>query len=670
MAARRRWGLGCGRLGVAGIAVLGLLALAIAGVALVSSRGAATAPRPADRVQSAGMPSRLRSLSPQAQSQISTALGSGRSGYAAQPAGGGWRLAGGGLHARLGRTASTVGADGGSVSLSLSGLGRGTIRHSLRDGVAPIAAGNRVVYRARGLAEWFAAGPLGLEQGFTISHRPAGSRRALTVAMRVAGSLRAMATGAQVEFVTRSGAVALRYGGLAATDATGRRLPAALVLRGNSLLLRITDRGARYPVQIDPFFQQGSKLVGDGASAADFGTSLGLSANGTTAVIGAPGDNGGAGAAWLFTSSDGLWSAGKKIIGNCTSSCANQGTGETSSSGAFGESVAVSGDGSTVLVAAPFDDSGDGAAWVFTQSGGAWTQQARLVADCTSSCADRGAGETGHGNLGTSAALDTTGDVALLGADNDSSGQGAAWAYARNNGTWTQRGAQLTGTCSDTCAGFGDSVALSGTGATALVGGGADNSGAGGAWVFGVTVGQVGLNYVQDGNELTGDCAANGDLCANRGRGETGAGQFRSLHPAVASAGRRPDARAGWSGRPKPTSPGCVGPGHPAAADGRVTKPLPAGALRDRAGRMHQPAPERDVPADGHPAAFGLHRIDGGYPGAFARQPGGSGPDTADHPHRTSWRPANDHHPGDGRLLRPQRERGDERRNGESRSDR
>ena len=46
-----------------------------------------------------------------------------------------------------------------------------------------------------------------------------------------------------------------------------------------------------------------------------------------------------------------------------------------------GFSVAVSGDGNTAIVGGPFDNSGAGAAWVFTRSGGTWTQQQKLTAD-------------------------------------------------------------------------------------------------------------------------------------------------------------------------------------------------------------------------------------------------------------------------------------------------
>jgi hypothetical protein len=40
-----------------------------------------------------------------------------------------------------------------------------------------------------------------------------------------------------------------------------------------------------------------------------------------------------------------------------------------------GFSVALSGDGNTAIVGGPSDNNGIGAAWVFTRSGGVWTQQ-------------------------------------------------------------------------------------------------------------------------------------------------------------------------------------------------------------------------------------------------------------------------------------------------------
>ena len=72
--------------------------------------------------------------------------------------------------------------------------------------------------------------------------------------------------------------------------------------------------------------QQGKKLVGSGAvGGARQGTSVALSADGNTALIGGPNDNpwdrsvpfglGPAGAAWVFTRTDCIWSQqGEKLV--------------------------------------------------------------------------------------------------------------------------------------------------------------------------------------------------------------------------------------------------------------------------------------------------------------------------------------------------------------------
>jgi hypothetical protein len=67
----------------------------------------------------------------------------------------------------------------------------------------------------------------------------------------------------------------------------------------------------------------------------------------------------------VFTRAGGAWTQqGAKLVGNCTASCTNQGTGETGP-GEFGASVALSGDGNTALSSGPADNGNAGAAWVF-----------------------------------------------------------------------------------------------------------------------------------------------------------------------------------------------------------------------------------------------------------------------------------------------------------------
>jgi hypothetical protein len=117
--------------------------------------------------------------------------------------------------------------------------------------VVPVAQANRVDYRRGAVDEWYANGPLGLEQGFTVSARVPGHEHGpLTLSIALSGNLHgALSRGA--EGVTFTGAgVSLAYRGLVATDASGRQLPARIELRGDQLLLRIDDHGARYPLRI------------------------------------------------------------------------------------------------------------------------------------------------------------------------------------------------------------------------------------------------------------------------------------------------------------------------------------------------------------------------------------------------------------------------------------
>ena len=227
-----------------------------------------------------------------------------------------------------------------------------------------------------------------------------------------------------------------------------------------------TYRLMAYPLRIDSLIQQGEKLVGDCTSncanegtgeigGGGFGESMAVSADGDTALVGAPEDNGGVGAVWVFTRTEGVWTEQTKLVGDCTSSCSGEGTGEIGE-GRFGASVALSSDGDTALIGGSEDNGGAGAAWVFIRSGGVWTQQgAKLVGDCTSGCANEGTGETGNGEFGSKAALSSDGSTALVGGRNDSSGEGAAWVFTRSGGAWTQQGAKLVGDCTSNCANEG-----------------------------------------------------------------------------------------------------------------------------------------------------------------------------------------------------------------------
>ena len=225
------------------------------------------------------------------------------------------------------------------------------------------------------------------------------------------------------------------------------------------------------------FVQQGGKLVGTGAvGSAEQGLSVALSSDGNTAIVGGPSDNNSAGAAWVYARTAGAWTQqGAKLLGTGAAGDASQ-----------GYSVALSADGNTALVGGP----GVGA-WVYTRTGGVWTQQgANLV----------GSGGAGNTGQGYSVALSADGNTAILGGTGDNGGVGAAWAYTRTGGVWTQQGAKLVGTDSVGISWQGNSVALSADGNTAVVGGYHDNGWVGAAWVYKRT----GSVWTQQGAKLVG----------------------------------------------------------------------------------------------------------------------------------------------------------------------
>jgi hypothetical protein len=218
--------------------------------------------------------------------------------------------------------------------------------------------------------------------------------------------------------------------------------------------------------------QQGTKLVGTGAvGSASQGFSVALSGDGNTAIVGGQDDNAVAGAAWVFTRSSGVWAQqGSKLVGTGAVGAAGQGV-----------SVSLSADGNTALVGGPSDNVQTGAAWVFTRSGGIWTQQgSKLV----------GTGAVGPGfgpygaQQGVSVSLSADGNTALVGGNWDNLEAGAAWLFIRTGGVWAQQGTKLVGTGAVGTASQGNSVAVSGDGNTAIIGGYTDNNDNGAAWVF------------------------------------------------------------------------------------------------------------------------------------------------------------------------------------------
>ena len=440
----------------------------------------------------------LLSLPLAAQAPVSAALGADGAAYRVRASDGGFAAANPAqrLGLRFGRAAIAVSSGATHVGLSVRAVGYGSSPTPVGQ-VVPRAKGNRVTYARAGLSEWYANGPLGLEQGFTIPRAPAGHPPGpLTLSIALSGNVRAsLASGGQSITLSRPGGPSLRYSGLSATDARGRTLDSWVELHAGRIMLRVDTADARYPLRIDPLVQLGSKItvvageIGEGYFGA---YKVALSADGNTALIGAQYDNptstppccreDATGAAWVFTRSGSTWTQqGKKLTGS----------GESGPS-RFGVSVALSSDGNTALVGGWDDNGSVGAAWVFMRSGETWSQQGAKLT---------GSGAVSGGQFGTSVALSSDGNTALIGGWEESpGGPGAAWVFTRSGSVWTQQGGKLTGEGEVGVGWFGQSVALSSDGNTALIGGNNDNSGKGATWVFT----RSGSAWTQQGAKLTG----------------------------------------------------------------------------------------------------------------------------------------------------------------------
>jgi len=283
----------------------------------------------------------------------------------------------------------------------------------------------------------------------------------------VGASLDSSNAGAAWMFTRTSGAWSQQGTKLVGTGAIGaakQGVSVAMSADGNTAIVGgSADNGNLGATWVFAFngdtWSQQAKLVGSPVGIEQQGSSVALSGDGSTAIVGGPLDNSGAGAAWVFVRLGSWLQQGAKLVGGAAAGGARQGS-----------SVALSADGRTAIVGGPLDNAGKGAAWVYTYNGTTWTQQgAKLV----------GTGAVGAGHQGQSVALSADGNTAVVGGPDDNASAGAVWVYTRSGGVWTQQGAKLVG---DGSAGLrhGASVSVSGDGNTVIVGA----PGAGATWVY------------------------------------------------------------------------------------------------------------------------------------------------------------------------------------------
>lgn len=263
------------------------------------------------------------------------------------------------------------------------------------------------------------------------------------------------------------------------------------VCNGNTCAESNSVRAAVFATQAITYVKASNPSTND-----KFGRSVAISGNGNVIAIGAEtedsaatGINGNqnddsatnAGAVYVYVRTADGWAQQAYLKGSNT----NEGDN-------FGNDVALSFDGSVLVVGAPGESSrgrgvngdqvqanptieqvGTGAAYVFRRSGTTWSQSAYLKAS----------NPQGTAFFGFAVSVDAAGETAVVGAwgeksaarvvngnqnDTSASQAGAAYVFARNVDTWSQQ-AYLKASNADAGDNFGIKVRLSGKGDTLAV---------------------------------------------------------------------------------------------------------------------------------------------------------------------------------------------------------
>ncbi|MCG8489156.1 MAG: FG-GAP repeat protein [Chromatiales bacterium] len=261
-------------------------------------------------------------------------------------------------------------------------------------------------------------------------------------------------------------AVALSDDGNTLAISAYREDSAATGVNGDQTDNSSLDSGAAYVFKrVDNIWRQQAYIKASNTDTDDrFGTSLALSADGSTLAVGAPGEQSAAtgvngdqsnnnairaGAVYLFNSDEGEWTQQAYIKAS-----------NAEARDAFGNQVALSGDGDLLAVSATLEDSsatgidGDqtdnsvedsGAIYLFErQANNNWTQTAYIKAS----------NPDPSDVLGRALALSDDGTILAVGtaledsiargingdqSDNSSSRAGAVYIFTVNNGSWRQQ---------------------------------------------------------------------------------------------------------------------------------------------------------------------------------------------------------------------------------------
>jgi hypothetical protein len=207
--------------------------------------------------------------------------------------------------------------------------------------------------------------------------------------------------------------------------------------------------------------EQAKIEASDGQKDDNFGSSVSISGDGNTAIVGANHYDGdpsvgiyNSGAAYIFTRSGTSWSEQAKIEAS-----------DKQNFDLFGVSVSISGDGNTAIVAG----TNAGSVYIFTRTGTSWSEQANI--------------QTLREEV---VSISDDGNTAIVGMVGAIASTGEAYIFTRSGTSWSKQ-ATIYASDKQQYDNFGWSVSISGDGNTAIVGAFTEDTGAyaaGSAYIF------------------------------------------------------------------------------------------------------------------------------------------------------------------------------------------
>jgi hypothetical protein len=244
----------------------------------------------------------------------------------------------------------------------------------------------------------------------------------------------------------------------------------ALASDGNTLLIGAPGRSYQGGVDLyirgaTGFVLSQSFVAADTTVSHNFGRAIALNADGTFALIGAYGRQNAQGAVYTFNRNGAAFVEGQALTAS-----------DATNKDYFGNAVAFSSDGNVVLIGANEKNDKQGKTYFFTRNAGTYSQ--------SQTYSELRIGVSGDA-LGNAVVLSTDGNTALVGASGKNNSQGMVFVFSRPNAavayTVTQIITASNGSSQDK---FGKALAVSADGMIALVGAPGKNNAQGTVYPF------------------------------------------------------------------------------------------------------------------------------------------------------------------------------------------